>query len=489
VRSVRCCRALSIVAVVAGCLALVPAATRAAAASGFCSQQASYTGTTITWTGDGGNSDWQTASNWNPQTVPDEASTPATYQSQYVCIGLDGNGDPATVSIKGLPRHIAGIDIGLGAHLTIEPGAALYVGSVAGTAVVPSYVRAKSQLRLLASTLGGNGPVTVAGTLRWSAEIDSKGHKSVATQTSSECVFNPSQAECPGGDTPGGGRTIIEVHGQLLVDGADFGGVSLGDQRVIDNFGTLSLTRLGYIAMDNGTELVDEPHSSLDIDSPGGIYQGAADGSLPLATVSQKGDVVKDSDGTSVIGVPVSFGGGGHVKVVRGGLAFRSSKPPTASVGRAGVYASGSCPAVALHLCHGVLATSEVPQAAAVTTSSESTAPKFSTVGVALKAGPKKVAGHTVIGKAVKVKGPREFHATRLVFTYDKTMSGVSAKTKARVYRGSKLITLCKVEPVSQANPSCELSSNVAPGGSSPSSGDLTVIIETEAPSSRWLVV
>jgi hypothetical protein len=478
---------VGIVAIATSGLSLVPAPSGAAAAGGACSVPGSFSGTTITWTGQGGDSDWSNASNWNPQTVPDADQTPATYQDQYVCI----SGAASTVQIGADEvRHVAGVDVASGATLTIGLGASLYVGAATGSAV-PSYVGAKSELHLLAGTLGGNSPLNVAGTLRWSGEM-SKGHKKTALQTSSECVANPAQAACPGDLTPGGGRTVIAASGKLLVDGSGFGGVELGDQRVIDNSGTLELTHLGYISMDSGTKLIDERGSSLDLDSPGGIYAGATDGSLPTAKVVQKGSIVKDSDDPTFIGVPTSISGKTHITVTRGDLYIQSPKLPSAPVARAGVYGAASCVVAALQLCHVVNATADFPQTATVRLSSESSAPAHSTAAVALKAGPSKVGGHAVIGKAIAIKGPKEFHATQLAFGFDKTMSGVGSKAKATVYRGgtsaADRVPMCSVERVSQANPSCVLSVTVAHGGGQSTSGDLTVIVETEQPTSTWLV-
>src|SRR3954452_12309867 len=147
-------RILAALAASAAGLLVGPTLTHASAAAAFCSPPSSFTGTTITWTGNANSNNWDKAANWNPHKVPDAHHTKATYANQYVCIGK-----PATVEItKHTAVHVAGIDIGNGAQLIVEPGAGLFLGSKPGDPVMNSYVRAGSQLQLLAGALGGNSP-------------------------------------------------------------------------------------------------------------------------------------------------------------------------------------------------------------------------------------------------------------------------------------------------------------------------------------------
>jgi hypothetical protein len=306
-----------------------------------------------------------------------------------------------------------------------------------------------------------------------------KGHKTIATQA---------------GDPDAGGLTTVDTGGKLLVEGKGFGGVELGDQRVIDNSGELAISNDGYLAMDDGTKLIDEAGSTLKIEGVGGIYQGTSIAKLPVAKVMQSGAVAKSGDGKIAVGVPVSFPVKPKVTVSAGQLFFQSSSAPKASVGRASAYGVGTCASEPLKFCRGVGATSADPQSATIATSSESGAPKSQRLAITLKSAPKKVGGHAVIGKAVEVTAPtaKTSHASRLIFIYDNSLHGVNSKTKAIVYRGhskAKRVPMCKVDPVSTKNPSCLLSAKVASSGSKPTSGDLTITIVTEAADSRWVTV
>src|SRR5581483_6728657 len=348
----------AVLAVVGSSLTLASPMTSAAAA-GFCSPGASFTGTTITWTGKAHSSSWDDAKNWSPKTVPDVSHTKATYANQYVCIGTATNNKPAVVTIsKNKSEHIAGIDVGSGAQLTVPLGSGLFLGAKPGDTVQPSFVRSGSQLLLAAGTLGGNSPVTVSGTLRWTGGKSGK-HKTVATQTSSECAFDPSISACPGDTVPGGGKTIVAASGTLLVDGTSFGGAALGDGRVVDNFGTLRIVHNGFIAMEGGTQLIDEHGSSLALDGPGGIYQTGKGN----AALTQHGSITKDGTGLSVVGVPVKFGKKApHIRVRHGGLSLQRNDVPKAKVHRAGMYGVGGCTEAPNQFCRRPNATKSAPQ-------------------------------------------------------------------------------------------------------------------------------
>jgi hypothetical protein len=488
--------AIAVLAAASSGLALAPFASVATAASGFCAGQA-YSGTTITWTGKGDGHSWSKAANWSPSKVPDAGQTPATYQTQYVCIGDNKGGKSATVTIAGNQAfHVAGIDIRQGATLTIKHGGRLFLGSKVGSAVVASTVEKHSQLQLDAATLGGNSPLTIKGTFRWTGQKIS-GHKEVATLTSSECVFDPSISACPGGTAPGGGKTIIASGGSMLVDGVGFGGADLTDRRVIHNFGTITLTGFGFIAMSNGTQLVDEPHSSLRLDGFGGIYRGTKTGAA-APVIEQLGKVVRDAGGNNVavLGVPVVFGKGKpNVSILRGALVLNAKKAPKAAVRRNSGYGIGSCVVVKLFLCKQPVATSAAPQVALVRTSAETGSPTVSKITVALGKTLAKIHGHRVLGQAINVTAPTEktTHSTHLTFVYDVTTAGLKSSTKPIVYRGTHAITLCRVHGLTAKNTSCVFSESVAHSGSAPfaggkqTKGDLTIVVITIQPNARWI--
>jgi anti-sigma factor RsiW len=488
-------RALSAIAVliaVSSGLALGPVVSGAAAATGFCSASAHYLGTTIRWTGKGDGHSWTSKTNWSPATVPDVHQTPATYQAQYVCIGVGKAGKPASVTIPGTKSfHIAGIDVGQGAQLTVKPGGRLFLGATSIADVPASSVDRKSGLQLDAATLGGNSPLTVSGTLRWTGHRIS-GHKDVATQTSSECVFDPSIMACPGDTTPGGGKTIIAAGGKMLVDGTQFGGADLTDSRVIDNFGTITLTHFGYIAMDSGTKLIDEPHSSIHFDGQGGIYRGATVRGAAAPRVSQQGKLFRHGVRTdvAVVGVPLTLGTKASVSVLGGTIALDVTKLPKAPVHRGSGYGMGSCNLVKLVLCKGAYSTAADPQGVVVRTSTESAAPAVSNIAASLVAAPARVHGHPVLGRAISVTAPtkKTTHSTHLTFTYDATTRGLKPSTKPRVYRGTHQITLCAVHGLTAKNTSCVLSEGVAHSGSAGVRGDLIIIVISIQPEAKWVV-
>lgn len=479
-------------AAVSSGLAMAPRSSVAAAASGFCATKVTYFGTTITWTGKGNGHTWADKNNWSPKTVPDAHQAPAMYQTQFVCIGDGKGGKSASVTIAGTQAfHVAGVDVGQGAHLTVKPGGRLFLGAASGGDLVGSSVDKHSQLQLDAATLGGNSPLKIAGTLRWTGDYV-KGHKDVATQTSSECVFDPAIKKCPGDTSPGGGRTTIASGGKMLVDGVKFGGADLSDKRVIDNFGTITFTHFGYIAMSNRTELIDEPHSSIKFEGLGGIYRSSLSDATAAPKIRQQGRVVRDGSGTNVVvvGVPVTFGK--HkpaVSILGGSLVLDRPNVPKAPVARAGGYGLGSCELVKVLLCKQPAATADAPQVALVGASRESAAPKVQKVAVSLTNGPAKVHGHAVLGQAIDVTAPtaKTTHSTHLTFMFDATTAGLKPNINPTVYRGTHAITLCKVHGLTAKNTSCVFSEKVAHSGKG-TKGDLTIILITIQPNARWLV-
>jgi hypothetical protein len=303
-------------------------------------------------------------------------------------------------------------------------------------------------------------------------------------------VFDSSLSGCPGDTSPGGGSTVITKTGTLLVDGKGFGGTVLGDQRSIDNSGTISLSNVGFVLMNGGTTLTDEPGSGLNLDGQGGVYRGAKEGSSQAPSIVQTGAVTVDAPSTSVLGAAVTLLAPGKREVVvrNGGLALDAPKAPVARLARNTTYGVGSCVESKNQMCRSGDATSERPQAALVTTST--LAPKTSKVGVALAAGPKKVHGKKVIGKAVNVKAPtiKTTHATHIGFGFDTTTKGISAHTKPSVYRNGHVITLCKVHGITATNTSCIFSEGPPKKGGADTKGDLSVVVISIQPNAHWLV-
>lgn len=465
--------------------------TGAAASASFCSVGATYAGTTIRWTGNGNGRTWSDAGNWSTGTVPDVGQTKATYQTQYVCIGDGKGGKPASVTIGGTDAfHVAGVDVGRGAHLTIQPGGELFLGSAKGTTVEPSSVDAHSQLQLDGSTLGGNSPLRVAGTLRWTSTLIDH-HQRVATQTSSECVFDPSITACPGDTTPGGGRTVIASGGTMRVDGVKFGGVHLTDGRAINSSGAVVFTDFGYLEMDNGTSLTDEAHSSLTFGGVGGIYRGAGHGSAPQLR-QLGGRITRKGTGhaPAIVAVPVSYGSAKPAITVNGGsLVLNASSAPTAAVHRAALYGLGTCVVHRSLVCRQPMTTAALPQGVVIGASSEKAAPAASKFAVSLAHAPSKVHGHAVLGKQIDVSAPKRktSHSTHLTFSYDASTKGLTAHTRPVVYRNSKAVTLCKVHGLTAENTSCVLSASVSRSGSG-TKGDLTIVLITIQPDGRWVV-
>jgi hypothetical protein len=470
---------LAALSLVAGGLAVGVDAAHASGVS-FCS--AGEAGSVITWTGNGDGKSWDDADNWDSNTVPDASQINYLYQPDYVCIGKnDGGGKPKVLIAKGDRYHVAGLDLGHGATLTLDIGAGLFLGAQGD--VKNSYVRDGSTLTLDAGVLGGNSPMDIGGTMHWTGDRVS-GKKVYATQTSSECVFDPSDTGCPGETAPGGGLTAIEAGGELIIDGNAFGGAVLGDQREIDNSGTVTFTRSGFVDMNNGTTWVNEDGSTATFAGDGGIYEGAREGHSSAATLEQDGAVTRDGKGTAVVGVPTSFGKGVKPKVVHGGIGFSGRAVPKGKAKRGTTYGFGSCEEVKANLCHDAVATTDDPQTALLGTSTAG--PKKSKVKLALHNAPRKVKHHKVIGDEVEVTAPTEktTHSTHLMFAFDTTIGKLPKHPT--VFRNGKAITLCKVAGLTAKNTSCAISEKI--GKKADTKGDLTIIVISIQPNATWTV-
>jgi hypothetical protein len=441
-------RAVSVTAVVAGAVAVLPGGA-GAAAPGFCS--VSYSGTTITWTGGASGShkhEWNDPDNWNPSTVPDEGQDGSTFQTQYVCIG----GGASVNVASGDSYHVAGLDVGESAQLVVGSKGGLYLGAAGSDDLVPSYVEKGSDVSLVAATLGGNATVDVAGTLDWAGVKDGI-HRLAATQS-------------------GEGTTVIKPSGKILVDGRTFGATVLSEGRTIDNFGTLKIGKVAFISMTDGTALNDEPGSTLALAGEGGIYPNQPD--------ANAGAIIKSGKKTSVLGVPTTTKASFKPVVKAGGLTIAAPKLPKLKLPQNTSFGVGSCDATDRQICHESVATKPVPQVAVLTTSPQ--APKKSAVKVGLVAAPKKIKGSRVIGRSIAVTAPSETttHSTDLIFKYDASMKGVK-KANEPVFRNKHKITICHVSGLTAVNTSCVLSQKIV-------KGDLEIHVISIQPNATWTV-
>lgn len=450
-----CVRLAGVAAVVAASLATVPGTSSAAPA--FCSQKSSYSGTTITWVGGAKGARahaWGDAQNWNPTTVPDKAQDSTGYQMQYVCIG----GGAKVEIAAGDSYHVAGVDIGQNAQLVVDNGGGVAVGAASKSDLVPSYVEKTGDLELDAATLGGNGTMTVAGTLDWAAQTKGK-HKLPAKQN-------------------GSGETIIAKSGNLLVDGGKFGAAELSGTRSIDNSGTLTLSRNGYILMALGTDITDERSSSLNLDGFGGIYPSQTAATVG-ATVHQLGSVTRDGHGDSVVGVNTIFGNKVTPVVTSGDVAFAAASVPTAKLKRGTSYGIGSCDGSPKVLCRATAATKALRQATTVRTSTAG--PKTSKITVVLSKAVK-LKGAKALGQSVDVTAPTEktTHSTSLTFGLDSSLPGFT-KGAHDVYRGKKKITVCAVHGLTAENTSCIHETKTV-------GGNVEISVITIQPNATWTV-
>ncbi|HUR79065.1 MAG TPA: hypothetical protein VMZ22_14040 [Acidimicrobiales bacterium] len=247
----------------AATLPLWPSSAAAATACGFDASEDNYE-----FTGAVSN-DWSVAGNWDRGIVPGEVFSLLATTNDQACIPagktaeIGGTADDTGVKID-LRRLVSdGI-------VTVNRGSKLWIN---GDSSHPSRARAVNQL---ASTIGGHGKLTITGWLHWTSL-----ENGAATQTTREVLSDHSFI---GGDPEGTpGRTVIAPGAQLLIDGpfgacTPCGGVNLYDRRFIDNFGTTTLSKAGYVAADAGTTFTNFRTSSaigrLVIANNRGWYQG-----------------------------------------------------------------------------------------------------------------------------------------------------------------------------------------------------------------------
>jgi hypothetical protein len=131
------------------------------------------------------------------------------------------------------------------------------------------------------------------------------------------------------------------------------GGVNVGDRRQIVNSGTITLSKDGYIAADNGTTIVNAAGGTINIANDNGIYQGFTNTGPDPAQLRNHGLVEKTAgNGTSIIGIDFQELSNGQVKVQTGTLSINGTNAPTATVRQGSTYATGACVPSAGATCH-----------------------------------------------------------------------------------------------------------------------------------------
>jgi hypothetical protein len=463
----------------------------------FCQPGGFTAANTFVWTGAAGTSDWFTDGNWRghkaPGLVVDWMNIADYRDTAHVCIGLDGNGTPAHVTIGIVHKtevvdaraaSIAALDLGHSATLTINQGSKFFVQGNSGATT--SYVRRGSKLAMYAATLGGSGNLVIDGKLTWS---DSNGF--VSTQTTRNCdLYAPSRCS---GRTTSPGTTTIATDGKMYVNGDPVGGVNLEDNRVIDNFGLITISRAGFIAADDGTLIKNESGARIRIANDGGIYEGRSHyGQTTPPALINNGTITKSGTaGTSVIGARLAPGGAGTVVVGSGTLTIGENKIPAARVDQGSSYGTGSCAGGAI--CRTPALTTHDHQLTRVSLPKHFSGHAEVSINENAKSAgaPAGYKGHPV---KILAKGATSSSAFPLSYTLTLANSELGSKadhaSKLRVYRAPAKsgryvkIPACRSNgrPPGQAN-SCLTPGRVAV------TGGVQLTVHTTVPNSRWVVV
>lgn len=437
----------------------VPASAPAAAAD-TCTVPSDTTA--ISWTGDANSTSWTDPANWSGNQVPDPNSD-GTYTSNFVCIG-----GSAKVTLSASMQYIAGFALSGSAQLNIASTGSLSVGTASAEDSATSTVGSGTTLTVDGGTLAGNGDVSVAGTLALKGELIKH-------------VAHP-------GTQSGAGITQVTSSGVVKIDGSSWGQTELSDGRSIDNSGKIVFLDDGFLEMDNATSLTDEKGSTLSMDGNGGIYPTTPAPSDTSPSILQEGAVTESGTGKSVIGVATKFSGG-KVKVTKGTLLINSNTLPKAPVSRNSGYGIATCDVSSNHICHDMETDKAVPQAALVTTSTQ--APKTTTVTVKLKSkNPKKVGGHSLIGKqiAVTASNAKTTHSTKMTLTFNPGLKGVKKGLKPHVYRNGHRVTYCSQHVLTALNPQCVVWAKTLGSKPAGSKGDLQLLVISIKPKATWAV-
>jgi hypothetical protein len=300
--------------------------------------------------------DWNQSLNWSPTGVPgapNHGDDPSNYlreSTDYACIA------DATVMIPhGSDFAVGGFSFAGATTVTLQPGTRLFANGQ------DSSIDQTAKLVLDGATLGGSGTVVDDGTIEmystWDDQVDPE-VPAAAAQTTRFC-----QSKCDGIPDASPGETDVSATGSLLIDApvqhnaaqtkTVRGGINLADRRTIVNTGTITLSKDGYIAADNGTAIVNATGGTIDIANDNGIYQGFLTTGPNPAVLRNHGLVEKTAGNrTSVIGIDFRELSGGQIKVASGTLSINGTTAPVATVRQGSTYATGACVPSRGNTCH-----------------------------------------------------------------------------------------------------------------------------------------
>ena len=176
----------------------------------------------VIWTGSGGDNNWDTAANWNTDSVP-------------------GSGDDVTINITADVVHSENVTDSINSLTSTEP---LTISG--GTLSIAAASTINSTLSLTGGTLTGTGDLTVsglvtltAGTLSGSSALDANGGILITgSDTGSGTVFQD-------------GRTVNNPDGRTATWSGDNGEIAMSDGAVFNNLGTF-LAQGGVYFTDEG---------------------------------------------------------------------------------------------------------------------------------------------------------------------------------------------------------------------------------------------
>lgn len=341
-RSSRPAISLLVVLFLAPLLALLSASSSGAAPE-HCALEGDPGLETFVWTG--GSGAWETASNWEGGSAPNNLDA----QTGYVCI--DAPGETITI-VGGIEARVQAVDVSPGTTVTIVDNGKLFVyGSGERTSSFRAEGGGRSRIELLGGILGGPGSIEVAGDLIWRNEGDG-----AATITTTPCIVdNPNCADLE----DSGGHLTVVPGGKIAVDG---NGVNLYDRYTIEIGGKLRIIGdPAYIAADRGTTLHVLETGTFDIAGDGNVFEGwprgFPEGVLP--TFRNDGVVIKSAgDGISAINATYEQSATGRVAVVTGSLnlpdghnAEQANGAVTAYVQDGGSLGTASCEEKTSGLC------------------------------------------------------------------------------------------------------------------------------------------
>lgn len=214
---------------------------------------------THTWTGNGGDTNWNNADNWDALTVPDETSD--ILISGIVNVDVNAANDGGTI--------------------VIQNGATL---SINNTLNIFNTISANDATIIVLGTLNNDGgaivvesgaTLSIDGTLTTGLELE---------------IGNAGILEMTSGTLNGTGT--IENHGTFLFEGMNQKQL---DQITINNFNNFLVNNSGTINLSNGVVINNLEGAMIDINSTGGITQDVAHD----ATVNNFGTITTYNNGVS----------------------------------------------------------------------------------------------------------------------------------------------------------------------------------------------